>query len=309
MEIVKYTNHQADAWDDFVSKSKNGIFLFKRNYLDYHKDRFSDHSLFILKNQKIVALFPANQEGIEICSHAGLTFGSLVMGYELKATEVIEIFDNIKKYYSDLGFKNLIYKAIPSIFHNYPSEEDLYALFRIDAKLIRRDISSVIEIKKRIRFSESKKQSVAKCKSLDITISENKNFAEYWDILTEVLNKFGTKPVHSLEEISKLHLLFPENIRLFEARKEKQLLAGIVIYDFGKVAHTQYMANSTEGRNIGALDFLNYDLIENIFAEKEYFSFGISTTAQGKILNEGLIQQKEMMGSRGIAVDFYKIEL
>jgi hypothetical protein len=37
--------------------------------------------------------------------------------------------------------------------------------------------------------------------------------------LAEVLSKFDTKPVHSLEEISKLKKDFPSKIRLFEARK------------------------------------------------------------------------------------------
>lgn len=308
MEIVKYTNAEAGAWNDFISKSKNGIFLFNRNYLEYHKDRFPDHSLMVFKNQKVIAVLPANENGTEIHSHGGLTFGSLVMGYEHKATETLEVFKLIKKYYSDLGFKRLIYKAIPSIFHKYPAEEDLYALFRMDAELTRRDISSVISIKDKIRFSETKKQSIAKCEKAGITFSENENFEEYWNLLDEVLAKFETKPVHSLEEITRLKSLFPKNIRLFEARENNNLLAGIVIYDFEKVVHTQYMANSQEGRKIGALDFLNYNLIHNIFSDREYYSFGISTTEQGRELNEGLIQQKEMMGGRGIAIDFYEIQ-
>lgn len=308
MEIVKYTNAEAGAWNDFILKSKNGIFLFNRNYLDYHKERFLDHSLMILKNQKVIAVFPANENGMEIHSHGGLTFGSLIMGYELKAAETLNIFELIKKYYSQLGFKKLIYKSIPSIFHEYPSEEDLYALFRMDAKLIRRDISSVIAIKDKIQFSETKKQSITKCEKAGIVFSENENFQEYWNLLDEVLAKFETKPVHSLEEINRLKSLFPKNIRLFEARENNNLLAGIVVYDFEKVVHTQYMANSQEGRKIGALDFLNHNLIQDIFSDREYYSFGISTTNQGRELNEGLIQQKEMMGGRGIAIDFYEIQ-
>ena len=124
MEIKRYETSQAQAWDDLVLKSKNGIFLFERDYLDYHNDRFVDHSLVISKNEKVIALFPANQNGEEIYSHGGLTFGSLIMSFDLKATETLEIFILIKEYYSNLGFKKIIYKAIPSIFHKYPSEED-----------------------------------------------------------------------------------------------------------------------------------------------------------------------------------------
>lgn len=309
MEIVKYNENLKANWDEIVQKSKNGVFLFERNYLDYHKDKFTDHSLLVYKNNKIIALFPANEKNQEIYSHGGLTFGSLIMTLDIKAVEVLEVFELIKTYYTQLSFKKIIYKAVPTIFHKYPAEEDLYALFRVNANLVRRDISSVIKIKDKIKFSESKKQAVTKCEKLEIQVSENSDFAEYWSLLTEVLAKFETKPVHSLEEITKLKNFFPENIKLFEARKDDVLLAGIVMYDYNNVVHTQYMANSQEGRKIGALDYINQKLISEVYFEKEYYSFGISTENQGRELNAGLIQQKEMMGSRGIAIDFYEISL
>ncbi|NMH88329.1 GNAT family N-acetyltransferase [Flavivirga algicola] len=309
MEIKKYDSTQKTVWDDFIPKSKNGVFLFYREYLDYHKERFTDHSLIILKKNKVIALFPANENENKIFSHGGLTFGSLIMGHDTRAVEVLDIFLKIKEYYKKLNFTDIIYKVVPSIFHKYPSEEDLYALFRMDAKLIRRDISSVIKINNKIRFSESKRQAVAKCMKNEIVFSENNDFGEYWDLLTNVLAKFGIKPVHTLEEINNLKKSFPDKIKLFEARKDNVLLAGIVIYDFDNVVHTQYMANSQEGRKIGALDFINNCLINEVYSDREFYSFGISTSDQGRSLNEGLIQQKEMMGSRGVAIDFYNISL
>lgn len=309
IDIRKYNSTEKDKWDNFIGKSKNGIFLFNRDYLDYHKKRFKDHSLFVLKKDKVIALFPANESENQIFSHGGLTFGSLIMSYDLKAVEVLDIFSKIKEYYKKLKFTDITYKAIPSIYHKYPSEEDLYALFRLNAKQIRRDISSVIKISDKIRFSESKRQAVKKCTKNKIVFSENDDCREYWILLTDVLSKFDTQPVHTVEEIKSLKKSFPEYIRLFEARKDNILLAGVVIYDFENVVHTQYMANSQEGRKMGALDFINYKLIEEVFHDREYYSFGISTESQGRELNSGLIQQKEMMGARGIALDFYSISL
>jgi len=309
IELSRYTKDKKLKWDNFISNSKNGVFLFYRDYLEYHEDRFIDHSLVICKRDKIVAIFPANEDRQEIVSHGGLTFGSLIMSKNLRAVEVIQIFKLIIAYYSNLGFSRIIYKPIPSIFQKYPSDEDLYALFLNDAKLFRRDISSVLKIDNRLRFSETKRQSVAKCKKEGIEVIENNCFIEYWGLLSEVLLKYNAKPVHSLEEIVRLKKIFPDKIKLYEARKEGELLAGIVIYDYENVAHTQYMANSQKGRKIGALDFINDELITNQFQEKEYFSFGASTESQGKKLKTGLIQQKEMMGGRGITLDFYSISL
>ena len=41
--------------------SKNGTFLFLRAYMDYHSDRFHDHSLmFHNEKGKLIAVLPAN---------------------------------------------------------------------------------------------------------------------------------------------------------------------------------------------------------------------------------------------------------
>ena len=309
IEIKKYEKEDKEIWDNFIKTSKNGLFLFFRDYMDYHKERFVDHSLIISENNKIIALLPANEKEDKIISHSGLTFGSLIMSYGIKAVEVLEVFQLLKEYYTKLGFKKIILKSSPHIFHRYPSEEDLYALFRLNATLIRRDISSVIKMDGRVPFSKPKRRAVQKCIRDGMVFSENKDFSEYWDLLTEVVSKFNVKPVHSLEEIVYLNKRFPEKIRLFEARKEGVLLAGLVIYDYDTVVHVQYQANSPEGRKMGALEFLNHNLINETFKDREYYSFGISTENEGKKLNRGLIQQKERMGARGIALDFYSIPL
>lgn len=309
IRLERYTSNNDRDWDEFIRNAKNSLFLFFRNYMDYHKDRFTDHSLLYYKKDKIVAVLPANEEGKIIVTHGGLTFGGLLMSNELKCSEVLNLFEKTKKYYCALGFVSMTYKVIPNIFKSIPADEDLYALFMHNARLIRRDMSSAIFMKKRIRFSESKRQAVVKCKNSQVEVVETSNFTDYWSLLEQVLSKFDLTPVHSLEEISYLHHLFPQNIRLFEARLEDELIAGVVVYDYGEVAHTQYMANSSKGRQLGALDFINHKLIEEVFSERAYYSFGISTVSQGKVLNTGLIQQKETMGGRGIVHDFYSMSL
>ncbi|MFI5451846.1 hypothetical protein ACHMWN_06770 [Pedobacter sp. UC225_61] len=308
-QVERYQNVNKTEWDNFIKSSKNGLFLFYRDYMDYHSERFVDHSLIIYKKGKIAALFPANEVGSEIQSHGGLTFGGLIMNLDVKADEVLQIFEKFLAYYKSIRFTTIIYKAIPQIFHSYLAQEDLYALFRSNALLFRRDISSVVALDSPIKFSESKKQSVTKCKNKDLVINESNSFQEYWQLLTRVLEKFNVKPVHSLQEIELLKTRFPSQIRLFEARLDGELLAGIVIYEFDKVVHTQYMANSELGRNMGALDFINHELINNKYTDRNYFSFGISTTNNGQVLNTGLIQQKEMMGARAVTIDFYRINL
>lgn len=58
--IKRYSIEQKDLWDAFVDASKNGTFMLKRGYVDYHADRFTDHSLLFYRDEELVALLPAS---------------------------------------------------------------------------------------------------------------------------------------------------------------------------------------------------------------------------------------------------------
>ena len=102
---------------------------------------------------------------------------------------------------------------------------------------------------------------------------------------------------------------FPENISLWAAYDGQEMLAGIVIYETPLVAHCQYIANSENGRNVGALDLVVDYLINDIYTEKTFFDFGISNEKEGRYLNAGLVGQKQEFGGRAIAYDFYEWSL
>lgn len=309
MILKKYNFELEKHWEQIVRNSKNGNFLFSRSYMDYHADRFIDQSVLICKSDKPIAAFPCNESGSTIVSHGGLTYGGLITSVDLHASDVLEIFELIAGHFQVLGKTEIVYKAIPKIFHRYPADEDLYALTRMGATLCRRDLSSAVELAVRPKFSDSRKNTARKCEKSGARVLELHAFNDFHLLLSSVLEKFGAKPVHSLKELELLASRFPGQIRIFGTLLDDQLLAATMIYDFGHVVHTQYMASSEEGRRLGALDFLLIMLIENIFAHKKYLSFGISTEDSGLILNDGLIRQKEGFGGRGVVHDFYRLIL
>ncbi len=309
IEISPYSSELKETWNALVLSSKNGCFLHLREYMDYHSHRFVDQSVVVFKQGKPVAAFPCNQDGEQVISHGGLTFGGLLYGNTLHAVEVLEIFKELVNHFQKRGIKSIIYKTIPHVFHKYPAEEDLYALFRLGAQLYRRDLSSVIQMESRIKFSDSRKCTMRKSAKIGIEIREGDFFVEFHHLLSHALLKFGLVPVHTVQELELLKSRFQENIRLFGAFDGEKLLAGSIVYDFGHAAHVQYMASSDYGREIGTLDYLLGHLIENTFQTRRYFSFGISTVQEGRQLNEGLIFQKEGFGARGVACDFYKIDI
>ncbi|OQS22120.1 GNAT family N-acetyltransferase [Chromobacterium violaceum] len=310
--LLPYESIHREAWNAFVYKSKMPCFLFDRDYMEYHSDRFKDASLIVFKGKEIFALFPCNSANGNIYSHQGLTYGGLIYDIDAHAVEVICTFKIIADYFKERDFKKIVYKAIPYIFHVYPASEDMYALNVLGAKIYRRDISSVIELGKRPKLSDSRKSTARKSEKIGASISiltSDKEVSDFHGLLTSVLGKFNTKPTHSLSELLLLRSRFPENIKIYGVTHQEKLLAGSVIYDFDQVVHTQYLATSEEGKKIGALDFLLKSLIEEMYRDRKYFSFGISTEADGIYLNEGLIRQKEGFGGRGVVNDFYQLEL
>lgn len=309
IEINPYVSTSRQDWDQVVKESKNGNFLHLRDYMDYHAHRFDECSVVISRKGRPIAVFPCNRVSDQIISHGGLTYGGLIYGTDVRAVYVLEIFQQLARYYKQTGVKSLLYKAIPHVFHSYPAEEDIYALFRLNAKMYRRDMSTVIQMDNRLKISVERRQSVKKAEKNGVEVQEGVFVESFYQLLTQVIGKFGTKPVHSVDELQLLQSRFPNSIRLFGAFKGEQLLAGALIYDFGHVAHTQYLASSDEGRKIGALDFILAHLIENVFSSRRYFSFGISTEHDGQYLNEGLIFQKEGFGGRGVAHDFYELDI
>lgn len=308
--IKKYTTTDMVTWDAFVDASKNGTFMLKRGYMDYHTDRFTDHSLLFYRDEELVALLPASSHGDELRSHGGLTYGGMITNLKMTVQLMLSLFDSLKEYMSSNGISRLIYKRVPSIYYSYPSDEDLYALFRNNAILTRRDISATIYLPNRIRFSERRRRGVKNAHKSGIVVRESHEYEQYIEMLSEILAKYhDAKPVHTAAELRLLADRFPDNIKMYAAFHEDEMLAGVVVYLTPQVAHTQYIANSDEGRQCGALDAVMDYLVNECYADKVYFDFGISNENEGRFLNEGLISQKQEFGGRAVAYDFYELKL
>jgi lipid II:glycine glycyltransferase (peptidoglycan interpeptide bridge formation enzyme) len=98
---------------------------------------------------------------------------------------------------------------------------------------------------------------------------------------------------------------FPENIVLHSAFLGEEMVAGVVMYLANQVAHAQYIASNEQGRELGALDLVFQTLITETYHGWSCFDFGISTEQAGRVLNVGLIAQKEGFGARAVMYDQY----
>ena len=215
VKIYKESDYK--HWNAFIDKSKNATFLFHRDFMEYHKDRFQDYSLIVLDGEKWVAVFPANRVENEVFSHQGLSYGGLVYNEKIKLAPVIEVFKSILSFLNSNEIEKLQLKLIPSIYHQKPAEELNYALFLVEAKLIRRDAMAVIDLSEKIVVSSGRREGILKGKKNQLEIKELDDFEAFWDeiLIPNLANKHQAKPVHSLQEITKIKALFPKNIRHF----------------------------------------------------------------------------------------------
>jgi Acetyltransferase (GNAT) domain len=310
IRVERYAPEHRRGWDDFLARSRNGTFLFRRDYVEYHADRFTDHSLLFLDDDRLVGLLPASERDGTLTSHGGLTYGGVVSDGRMRTPLMLELFDGLVEYLRGRGVGRLVYKAVPHIYHRVPAEEDLYALFRHGGRLFRRDVASTVWMRDREPLSKGRKWSVKRARSNGLTVARSHDFATFMAIEeAHLLEKYGVRPTHTAAEMELLVGRFPENIKLFAAHRGTEMLGGVVVYESPRVAHAQYIAATAAGRELGALDLILDLLLNETYAGLDYFDFGISTEDGGKTLNVGLVENKESYGARAVAYDFYELDL
>ena len=305
-----YQDSDYNQWNTFVALAKNATFLFHRDFMEYHKDRFEDYSLIVLDGERWVAVLPANIEEAKVFSHQGLTYGGLVYGEKIKLASIIEIFKTVLFFLNGNNIKKLELKLIPSIYHKKPAEELQYALFLAQGQLIRRDSMAVIDLSLNINIASGRKEGVKKGIINRLEIKEVAHFEDFWNkiLIPNLVLKHQAKPVHSLQEITKLKVLFPKNIRQFNVYENGNIVAGTTIFESENVAHSQYISGKEDKNELGGLDVLHHHLLSEVFNKKKFFDFGISNENKGRKLNNGLAYWKESFGASTIVHDYYEVE-
>lgn len=311
--IKRYTEEQKEEWNQFNASAKNTLFMFDRNYMDYHKNRFLDHSLMFYQDDELIAILPMSEKDAVLTSHGGLTYGGFIVGTKMKQHIMNECMKELILYAKENGYHEINYKTIPHIYHQQPAEEDRYALFLYDAQMVKVESSTVVNLEAPLKMPKGRKAQISRAKREGCIVEEKTDydsFAQFIALENQVLSEHhNTKAVHTAEEINLLHDNFPNNIHLYATMKEDMMIAGTIVFEYGQVIHTQYMAANEEARRIGALDFAVSTVIEKYRSNKKWLDFGISTEDGGRTLNEGLIAQKEGFGGRTNVYEMWRLKL
>jgi len=309
IQVIKYSPKYYDSWNEFVLNAVNGTFLFHRDFMEYHKDRFEDYSLLVLSNEKIVAVFPANIRDNTVFSHQGLTYGGLIV-HEFLAENFFLYLNSIKVKLKKDNHKSLVIKQMPA---PYNQEIATHVDEEANYKAVKQEANMQVNLNS-FTISKSKLKHYRKGQKHDFTIVENDDLAPFWhQILVPLLTeKYDAAPVHSLEEINFLKAHFPHNILQYSLFYQGEIIAGITLFIANnRIVKSQYGATSPLGKKLRAMDFLFIELLNKYkqlgFA---YFDMGTATddSFEGGI-NLGLMNQKKELGCEVFAQNTYEFFL
>lgn len=312
--LVPYESRYAEAWDAFCASAANATFLHTRRFISYHGERFNDLSLLVMDSDKMVGVFPAAQALSDpglVVSHPGITYGGLVHQGKLAGNRMIEALEAIVGHYAKVGYRRLQYKPLPFIYATIPAQDDLYALFRLGAQRVRCDLSCCIDLTARRPLSERRRRGLKKALAAVTLSSEPNQLGELWRVVAQNLaRKHEALPVHSLDELTKLHERFPQQIQVRCALMDGVVEAGVIFFNADRVWHAQYIAASEAAYEVSALDAVfDAAIVEAQQAGALYFDFGTSNEESGKVLNDGLYRFKSEFGGGGVAHEFYELDL
>jgi len=315
IKIIQYNKNRKKEWNDFLNKSKYQHFFFNRNYIDSNK-KLNDYSLMFYKKGDLYAIMPANldQQKKKLLSHQGLSFAGIIKSNKCKVFDTLDIFKELILFAKRNSIFQINYKLIPFIYSLNQNEDDKIALNYFGFKIKSCEVSSYINLKSEIKFSSRKKRNIKKFEKVKdnfVISSEIKYLRKFWKIVEEVLLPHNVKPTHTFNEIKWLFKKFPNNVKLFVLLDKLKLeaISGVVIFENDDVVHTQYIASTKYGKDIGSNDFLISYLINN-YKKKFFFSFGRSTDEIYEYkINKGLLVSKEEFGASCNTLETYILKL
>lgn len=297
IEITRFEKSYKQVWDDFVDEAKNATFLFRRNFMEYHHDRFEDHSLMFWVDGVLTALLPACKSETHLISHKGLTYGGMLVKLQCKFDLFQKLFIELLRYLKAAGFTLLKIKALPSVLGCASNDELAYLCSCYKGTSVQ-SMSSIIYLKKDNTISKSIYRNAKKAQKNGITIAESDDFSTFWNelLIPRLAQRYTKSPVHSLKEIQYLKSQFPDKIVLKAAFYQEKMIAGTVLFHCKNFVKSQYIGSQSDYNKLGGIDLLHLEVLGSL--SQDYFDFGSSIDPDTGEVNKGLLAWKEQYGAR-----------
>ena len=323
--MAKITCHpfdekDANSWDEFVEHSNNGTLFHRRRFLGYHPEgRFRDASLVLKEKDKWAACFPAcliEEGGRKVLfSHRGATFGGFVVEEASSFREAFGLVEALLMHAKSAGIHRIVLTPSPHIYQTRLSDNLTFAMIQKGFTYLKQEVSSVLSLDPEMetnlrRFKPEARTAYRRAEKLGVEVRRSEDFATFYHILEQNLRlRHNVRPTHTLEELERLHSLFPERILLQAAFVEDRMIAGVVIFTCNpRALMAFYISHDDDYQQYRAVNLLFHDIIKEAISRGfHYLDFGIFTVDMKP--NWDLGRFKESFGAGGVLRDTLQIDL
>lgn len=300
LRIFQYQAQWKNAWDKLVASESNSALIHFRDYMEYHSDRYQDHSLICLQESRLFAVLPASLAGNRLISHQGLTFGGWIYNEQLTEDQLDILDQALLEYLHQTSLDSVLIKEIPDFFFpNTWKPRQKLSKFKFDSVIQKKHknfyaLSLPAEVKDR-----GKRWGARKAQKHGLIVERSNDWKRFWYeiLLPNLWQRHNARPVHSLEEMSYLVSKFPQSIQLWIVAKNDRILGGAVIYLHHNIVHCQYLSSSPGGRELRAMDLLLVTLIKE-FEKYSIFSFGTAISPKTGQEDPSLVSWKKSWGAK-----------
>jgi hypothetical protein len=296
IQVQQYLLENAAEWNAFVKQSVNGSFLLDRNFMDYHQERFEDHSLMMYLDGQLMCCIPAHVKDGVFYSHRGLSYAGLMVS-AAAVTNIDKIVDALLEYVKGLAFAKAELQ-LPPISYQFLNKEIAAVLEHKGFTPNRKLHNQSVALDQEIQVSPKKSTGYRNGKFEGLRMETTNDFRSFWEeVLTpQLAERYHSKPIHSLAEIELLASRFQKNIIQYNVYREDALLAGITFFIKGNIVKSQYTASSPEGLKTDAVAYIYMEAMKE-FKEKgcSLMDYGTVNEKDGSV-NKGLQRFKKEMG-------------
>ena len=283
-------------WDEFVLTSSNGNWLQTRKFLrlqqGQEKDRYftcrdaSGHPLARISGRLVDGRF---------VSHPKSTYGGVIFKKGLGVSEAVQATRGLLNVVLSRVEVPIAIRTPPSWLNAQGPEDDMFSLLYLGGAITRTTLSTVLP-RGWFQPSSNRMRQIRKAESLGIRATWDVAAPEAYELISRNLERHGVTPTHTESQFEKL-LELSDWVSLVGARDRQHGLASvIVLFHLPGAVHMQYIASDDEQRKLGALDVSVLEIVKR-FGKDCNISFGISTSGDGKSINDGLFKYKNSWGS------------
>jgi hypothetical protein len=309
IQVQQYLLENAAEWNAFVKQSVNGSFLLERDFMDYHQERFEDHSLMMFIEGQLMCCIPAHvKEGV-FYSHRGLSYAGLIIS-AAAVKNLDKIVDALLEYVKGLAFAKAELQ-LPPISYQFLNKEIAAVLEHKGFISNRKSHNQSVALDQEIQVSPKKSIGYRNGKFEGLRMETTNDFRSFWEevLIPQLAERYHSKPVHSLAEIELLAARFPENIIQYNVYREDALLAGITFFIKGNIVKSQYTASSPDGLKTDAVAYIYMEAMKE-FKEKgcSLMDYGPVNEKDGSV-NKGLQRFKKQLGCQEEEWNRWEFEL